>query len=413
MKNVNFPLISKVRRAVATATLKDSSMVFVGNLTSSVLGAVFFFLLAHQGGPYVLGVFGVSIAIAVTVADLFDVAIDNAVVNFGARMATRGYAIRSGIVRKLCFSTVAAAALWFSAPLLVGMLGKPEILGTVRAAVWLIPIKSFYGFVKTVFQISRQFHLDAGIEIFSSLIRLFGFMLIFVINVPILSLALWTYIGSLAVSILIALPKIVPVLLERSGTMTQKDFTSYQSWMTLSFAASAVSSRLDVFFLTRMTSLEVVGWYQAAFRLFMPVQQLAGSLSRVFAPRFAHFSSGFQTTKYLKKSLLLSGGLAASMFLSIPFFKFLIPLLYGKQFYESIYLAYGLIFYFALFLFSTPWWSRLLYYYSNARRFAVLSILQLMMLAGAIPFSISAFGGVGVAAALFSSLLFSTIFAAI
>ena len=69
--------------------------------------------------------------------------------------------------------------------------------------------------------------------------------------------------------------------------------------------------------------------------------------------------------------------------------------------------------YFSLFLFSTPWWSRLLYYHVNARKFAMLSILQLIVLVATVPFSIATFGGAGVAVALFGSLLLSTVLAAI
>jgi hypothetical protein len=55
----------------------------------------------------------------------------------------------------------------------------------------------------------------------------------------------------------------------------------------------------------------------------------------------------------------------------------------------------------------------LLYYHANARKFALLSILQLIILGAAIPFSIMNFGGSGVAIALFGSLAISTILAAI
>lgn len=403
MKRINFPSISSVTEALKTATLKDTGVVFIGNFISSILGAIFFFLLAHQGGPYVLGVFGVSIAIAITVVDLFDVAIDNAVVRFGSRPEARGAVLRSSLRRKIALSVFAAFLLWVFAPALVLFFGKPDILQWVRAAVWLIPAKSLYNFVKTVLQISRKFHFDAGMEIFSSLIRLVAFMLVFVIKIQLLSLAFLAYIGALFLPVVIALPFVIPFLREKSQPETPRRFTSYQLWMTLSFAASSISSRLDIFFLTRITSLEIVGWYQAAFRLFMPIQQLAGSLARVFAPRLANFGQKVAAQHYVKKSILLAGLLSLSILIPIPIFPLVIPFLYGGRFHEAVPIAYGLVPYFMIFLFSTPWWSVLLYFHSRAKLFAALSIIGLFLQLILFPIMILLFGVYGAGIALLLS----------
>lgn len=412
MRHINFRLISNFREVLKTATLKDTGIVFVGNLISSVLGAVFFFLLAHQGGPYVLGIFGVSIAVAITIADLFDVAIDNAMITFGSRSEVRGQVLRNGLFRKIVLSCIASILLWIFSSSITKLLGKPELLGAIRMAIWLVPTKSLYGFVKTVFQISRKFHFDAGIEVFSSLIRLFGFLIIFIVKIPVLALAFWAYIGSLVVAILIVLPVIIPVLKEKSQGVGHQAFTSYQLWMTLSFAASSISSRLDIFFLTRFTSLETVGWYQAAFRLFMPVQQLAGSLTRVFAPRLASFHDALQARRYLKKALLLTGFLSLSMLIPTPIFSWAIPLLYGSRFQGAIPIAYGLVLFFMVFLFSTPWWSVLLYFHSRARMFALLSIIGLLLQLVLFPSTIFLFGVHGAAIALLLSNIILTILVA-
>lgn len=401
-----------INRAIRAATVRDTGVVFVGNIISSVLGALFFFLLAHKGGPYIFGVFSVSIAIAVTVVDLFDIAIDNAVLNFASRSEARSAVLRTGLVRKCVLSIGASILLWISAPLLVGLLGKSEILQTIRMAIWFIPIKSFYSFVKTIFQASRQFHFDAGIEIFSSSIRIIGFLFMFVSNISVLTLALWTYMGSLAVSAILGLPLILPALRKKEGTRPDKEFTSFQSWMTVSFAASAISSRLDVLFLTRMTSLETVGWYQAAFRLFMPIQQLAGSLTRVFAPRLASFHSVLQARSYLRKSLILTGFLSGAILFTMPIFPWAVQLLYGWRFQETVPIAYGLVPFFMIFLFSTPWWSVLLYFHSQAKKFAQFSVFGLLLQLVLFPSMITLFGVAGAAAALLFSNFVLTVLVA-
>ena len=406
--------ISELLKSLKTATFRDTTIVFMGNNLSSVLGAVFFFILAHQAGPTVFGIFSISIAISITVVDLFDIAINNAIISFGSKIGQRALALRNGLKRKLLLSVIFSILLWVCIPAIIWIFGKPEIAYALKISVWLIPAKAIFSFVKTALQAGKDFFLDSTVDILSSVFRLIGFFILWKIGMSPLASALWSYILGLLFSTVIALPKVKELVsVEVEDDFSHKEFSTYQSWMTLAFAASSISSRLDIFFLTRMVSLETVGWYQAAFRLYMPVQQLASSISRVLAPRFASFLNREESKAYLKKALLLSGGLAASMFLLIPIYPWAIKFLYGGNFQGSIIFAYGLLGYFSLFLLSTPWWSRLLYYYSNARRFAIISIFQFVVLAAAIPLAIITFGGTGVAVALFGSLFFSTILAAI
>lgn len=401
-------------KSFKTATFKDTSMVFVGNTLSSVLGAVFFFILARKAGPAVFGIFSIATAVAITAVDLFDIAINNAIISFGSKPGWRALALRNGLKRKIFFSIIFSVLLWIGIPAIIWMLGKPDIAYALKISIWLIPGKAIFSFVKTSLQAGKEFFLDSAVDILSSVFRLVVFFLLWRAGLTPLTAALWGYILGLLLSTVIALPKIKELIsVEIEDNFNHKEFTVYQSWMTLAFAVSSVSSRLDIFFLTRMVSLEAVGWYQAAFRLYMPVQQLASSISRVLAPRFASFSNRKESKIYLRKALFLSGSLAVSMFLLVPVYPWAIKFLYGSNFQGSVIFAYGLLGYFSLFLLSTPWWSRLLYYYSNARRFAILSVLQLIVLAVMIPFAISTFGGVGVVVALFGSLFFSTVLAAI
>src|SRR3989339_150959 len=406
--------LPELLKSFRTATFKDTTIVFMGNNLSSVLGAVFFFILAHQAGPTVFGIFSIAIAVAITAVDLFDIAINNAIISFGSKSGWMAVALRHGLKRKLLLSTIFAILLWIFIPAVIWVLGKPEIYYALKISVWLIPSKALFSFVKTALQAGKEFFLDSAVDILSSVVRLLGFFILWRIGLSPLASALWSYILGLLLSTLIALPKVRELIsVEADDKFNHKEFTVYQSWMTLAFVASSVSSRLDIFFLTRMVSLEMVGWYQAAFRLYMPVQQLASSISRVLAPRFASFSNRDESKIYLKKALFLSGGLAASMFLLIPVFPWAIKFLYGNNFQGSVVFAYWMMGYFSLFLFSTPWWSHLLYYHANAKKFALISILQLIVLAVAVPFSIASLGAAGVAIALFGSLALSTVLAAI
>jgi len=288
MKELN--LTRRARSVIRTATIKDTGIVFAGNTISSVLGAVFYFLLARVAGPAQFGVFAAVTAVATTAVDLFDVGINAAVINYASRIETRSVSLRAAFLRKVWISLIVTLIIILAAPFISGLLGQPVLTGAIRWAAILVPTKALFSFVRAGLQAAKLFFLDAVMDILSSVLRL-GLFVVFIFGFSFESV--WAAILSWGIGLFlpaaIASKKIWRMMGKSGNNIIAPGFTSYQSYMTAAFAVSAISGRLDVFFLTRLTSLETVGWYQAAFRLFMPVQQLSSSLSRVLAPRFAGF----------------------------------------------------------------------------------------------------------------------------
>lgn len=397
---MRFPSISEFRVHLRTATFRDTSIVFVGNLIASVLGAIFFFLLAHRIGPAGFGTYSAVMAIVTVVVDLFDIAINNAIVSFGSKKETSASVFHQGFVQKILYSTGAIALLFLFGRVITAFLGKPELFEPLLIALWYIPSKALFSFAKTVLQTQRSFFTDAMIEISAATIRLLGFLFIPITIGDALSLSLWVTSGSLIVSSLVGIPTLISVISKREERHERAHFSRYQQWMTLAFVGTAIGGKLDVLFLTRFATLDVVGWYQAAFRLLLPVQQLASSLSRVFAPRFATFGTRGDARKYLQKTLWFSGLLSLMMLLTIPLFPVAIPLLYGPSFRPAITLGIALLLYSMIFLFSTPWWSSILYYFRDAKTFSFLSLLQLPLLATLLFLFVPTFGAIGAVVAL-------------
>lgn len=388
--------ISLLRKALKTETLHDTGVVFIGNGVSAILGAIFFFLLARYLGPFGFGAFSVAVAVSTIAVDLFDIAINNALVAFGSTPENRGSAFRSGLRKKVWLTALFSLGLWIVAPLVLFILGKPEMVDIVRLSTVVIPARTASSFVKTLLQTLRRFQLDAGLDIAAAATRLGLFLAAVSFRLPVLESSIVVYALSMVVAIVPALPICFSVLRTPDRGHTNLGFSRFQSWMTVSFVASAISARLDVFALTRFVGVDAVGLYQAAFRLFLPIQQLASALSRVFAPRFASFGRKSDTRRYLRKSLLLSGGLALSMLLATPFFPWAIPLLYGRAFQPSVPYAVGLTVNFMIFLFSVPWWTVLLYHRKDTRLFATLSITGLVLTAGTMVILTKPFGVWGV-----------------
>ncbi len=399
-------MTQRIWSALRTATVKDTGIVFAGNTISSVLGAVFYFLLARIAGPAQFGVFAVVAAVATTAVDLFDVGINAAVINYASRIETRSVSLRAAFLRKVWISLIVTLIIILAAPIISGLLGQPVLTGAIRWAALLVPTKAFFSFIRSGLQAAKLFAADAVLDILSSVVRLGSFgVFTFGLSFDPVMAAILGYAIGLFLPAAFGLKKVWRMMGKSGNNTIATGFTSYQSYMTAAFAMSAISGRLDVFFLTRLTSLEAVGWYQAAFRLFMPVQQLSSSLSRVLAPRFAGFGDAIEAKKYLKKSLALSFGLAVLMFLTIPFLNLGIRFLYGSSFTAATVNGYWLLIYFAVFLAATPWWAKLLYFHSNAKWYAVLAGAQLIMMLVLMPPLINVFGSNGAAAALIGANL--------
>lgn len=388
--------ISLLRKALKTETFRDTGAVFVGNGVSAILGAIFFFLLARSLGPFGFGTFSIALAISTIAVDLFDIAINNALVAYGSTPENRCSAFRSGLRKKVWLTALFSIGLWIVAPLVLFILGKPEMVDIVRLSILIVPARAASSFVKTMLQTLRRFRLDAGLDIAAAALRLGLFLAAVSLRLPVLESSIVAYALSMVVAIVPAIPLCFSVLRISDRGHTNLGFSRFQSWMTVSFVASAISARLDVFALTRFVGVDAVGLYQAAFRLFLPIQQLASALSRVFAPRLASFSKESDARRYLRKSLALSGGLTLSMLLAIPFFPWAIPLLYGRAFQPSVPYAAGLTVNFMIFLFSVPWWTVLLYHRKDARLFATLSIVGLTLTATGIAILTKPFGVWGV-----------------
>src|SRR3989338_2098558 len=195
-------------KSFRTATFKDTTVVFIGNNLSSVLGAVFFFILARKAGPAVFGIFSIATAVAITAVDLFDIAINNAIISFGSKSGWMAIALRNGLKRKILLSIIFSVLLWIFIPAIIWVLGKPEISYALKISVWLIPAKAIFSFVKTALQAGKEFFLDSAVDILSSAIRLLGFFILWKIGLSHLSSALWSYILGLLLSTIIALPKV-------------------------------------------------------------------------------------------------------------------------------------------------------------------------------------------------------------
>lgn len=394
-----------MKHIFSSQTIKDSTVVTIGMGISTVLSALSIFLIARFLGPSGFGLYVSALAIAVIVTDSVELAISNSLVKFASGSDRPLSFIKYGFYLKLGLGLGLGLLLaLISQPLanlIQAQLGQPLL---ITAAI--IPVLFIVRFPRSVLQSQKKFLADSSIEVITSLLRLLfilGFYFLFGLTV---NLALLAYLFGAASAFLIGAKLISWRFLNQPIDPSVKTaFFNFQKWLTLGFIIAAIHGRIDSVLLLRFSGPLATGIYQAAYRFFMPVIQLAAALSLVFAPRFASFDSYLKTRQYLGKAIKLSFSLAALSLLIIPLSPFLVDLIFGQKYLASVPSAKILSIGFAAFLAGAPFVSHLIYSAHRIKTFFLINLFQLLLLVSLDFYFMPRFGSLGAAWAMSLTLI--------
>ncbi|PIP87762.1 hypothetical protein COW80_04130 [Candidatus Beckwithbacteria bacterium CG22_combo_CG10-13_8_21_14_all_01_47_9] len=390
----------KVLEFLKTKTIKDSAVVSGGMVFSTLLSAATIFLLARWLGPGDFGLYAASLAIAVIVTDSLELAISGSVVNFGAKNnALSQKLIKYGLILKL--------ALGLGLGILAAVLAKP-VSGWINPALnqplylvaLIIPLNFLMRFPRSVLQSQRRFWADSSLEVITSLGRFLSVAGFYFSGSLTVITGLWAYLSGAVAALMIGSALISwKFLKERIDQETRRHFFQFQKWLTIGFILAAIHGRMDTAILLKLAGPAATGIYQAAFRFFMPVMQLAAALSLVFAPRFASFVTRQEARIYLKKAAKLTLLLGLGVLLMLPLAPWLVSLIFGSAYSSAVLPARILSLGFALFIVMAPFTAYLIYSVNRTRVFALINFLQLLLLLILDYWLIPNFGAVGAAIA--------------
>ncbi|PJA22557.1 hypothetical protein COX59_02635 [Candidatus Beckwithbacteria bacterium CG_4_10_14_0_2_um_filter_47_25] len=390
----------KVLEFLKTKTIKDSAVVSGGMVFSTLLSAATIFLLARWLGPGDFGLYAASLAIAVIVTDSLELAISGSVVNFGAKNnASSQKLIKYGLILKL--------ALGLGLGILAAVLAKP-VSGWINPALnqplylvaLIIPLNFLMRFPRSVLQSQRRFWADSSLEVITSLGRFLSVAGFYFSGSLTVITGLWAYLSGAVAALMIGSALISwKFLKERIDQETRRHFFQFQKWLTIGFILAAIHGRMDTAILLKLAGPAATGIYQAAFRFFMPVMQLAAALSLVFAPRFASFVTRQEARIYLKKAAKLTLLLGLGVLLMLPLAPWLVSLIFGSAYSSAVLPARILSLGFALFIVMAPFTAYLIYSVNRTRVFALINFLQLLLLLILDYWLIPNFGAVGAAIA--------------
>jgi len=375
---MKFPL-TKIRYITKTGTIKDTGIVFIGNVISTLFSAIFFFIIARKLGPAKLGIYTTLVAVVMLLTDTIDIAINSSIIKFSNSNKKDAF-LKFAFLMKIVIG-ILLMVLLFSLSSFISVLLKQNITVPMKYAAILVLATFAVRFPKAYFQAHKKFSWDAQIDIGMSLLRLV--LVLFLIAANLLSVI--SVIGIQIAEIVIIcsywMTKIPLNFLRTSiDAQVRKVFFSFHGFLSLAFILAAIHSRLDTFFLMRISGPAMVGYYQVGYRFYMPVITFASVLSTVFAPRFSSYPNLGLAKKYLRKTVFLSSALAALVLVFIIFLPLAIKIFFGTDYQNSILPAQLLAPGYFSFILGVPLISYLIYYRGETKFFILLNILQLMLI---------------------------------
>lgn len=378
--------IGQVRELVLSQTTKNTSVVFLGNVVSSITAIVFTILAARFLGPEGWG-------IVAAVGNLIPILVALSDFGLGASMfqytSGKWGTKEEGKARKayqtsLSLRLLTASAISFILVVFSSFLSKIAF-GFDEPMLAIIVSIGFLGFTLLDFQI---FSLEAKqswrvAAVFISLTNIFrvGLVLLLawlgLLNLP---TVLLVFSGSSFFAFLLSLFFISSMpILHKGWEEFVKNFASFSAWMGGNKIISVLASRLDILLVIQIAGAHEAGIYGAANRLALGVPLILGSFATVLASRFASLENKSQLLSFFKKSIFLSFVIAAGIVLGIIVTPLVISLL-GADYARSTGVLQGLFLAMIPFALATPAVNILIYHFKKPSVITYLSIVQLLLI---------------------------------
>lgn len=378
-------IFGQIRDLVFSKTIKDTSIILIGNVVASVLTIIFIVLAARFLGPEDWAILAAIISFIAIIAAFGDLGLSAGLFRFvSSHWANQEYS-RARKLINILFSLRFISALLI---LFVVSVLSPLISQVVIKSLnpWLLILSAFgiFGsllidFQITNFETKRKWYIATLFISLTSFFRIIFAIITFYSGLITLELIVIIFAASPLLSFLISLLfEKIPKISFVGWTGAVRDITSFSGWMGINRIIGAVSSRLDIFLLLHLSTPLETGIFAAARQLAQGVPIILGSFATVLAPRFATYENDVLKRSFKKSillSVLLSLGIVAGILLAGPVIS-----LFGSKYIGSTIILQWLLVGLIPFALSTPMTNMLIYSFHKPKIIAILSMLQLPLI---------------------------------
>lgn len=392
----------KNRDIIKSKTIYQSFITSSSTIINGLLGVAFYILTARFLGPTAFGILTVSLTTLSLVSDIAAVGTNTGIVKFVGQHfeSDRTKALRFlklGFEVKLVVGMIVLILGFALVPFIATvLLSKPELIGPLRFAIVGSFASLLFTFATSALQAIQKFWTWGAVNVFANVLRVAAVLLLAYLSFLNLNTTLIVYVSCVLFGFFMAL-LFLPNFYKVKGELSlSREFFHFNKWVAMFVLIAAFSGRLDTYLTTKLLSLRDVGIYGVATSLSAIGSQIVAGITTVVAPKLASFDTEKKAIIYLKKLQLFVAILALlTVIIGIPLSFLIVPLLYGSQYSGSIVPLAILVVAQAIFLFSVPAHSSVIYYFSYPKLFVYISIVHVLII-GILGYTlISRFGYVG------------------
>lgn len=399
-----------------SSTARSTYLTTFGAGLNAFLAFIFTIVVARSIPPADFGLFSVVMNLLVILFVICDLGISSSILRFLPQIIREGKKKKAREILKLSFLAIlligglmAILLAAFSSSIASFIFVKKELtkpLTIVSVSLLGIPLSCLF---ISVLQSQQKFLFGVITEnsiTFLKMLATIGLLISGRLNlISVLIVYSITSFTGLTLGFFFVGPGF---LFARTNLKFFKTLFRFGIWVALARITNSVSSRIDTLMLVRYLEAAQVGFYAAAQRMTFIFPILVAGISVVLSPKFASLKSLSEAKSFAKKSSVL----VSALFLPIIFLFFLAPWItvwiYGQVYQPSVYIFRWLLLSSSFFVATTVPMVVILYYLGRSKFFAVLSIIQVLLIFLANLILIPRLGVIGPAISL--AIAYGTVF---
>lgn len=406
-----------LKSILQTATFRQSSITFTGTLLNGFLGALFYIVVARILGPAQFGFLTVAIVTLTLIADIADIGTNTGLIRFVSfnLIHNKEKALRflklSLEIKIIVWALVFIFMMLAASLLATEVFRKAELVTPLRLVSLGVGSALLFSFATSGLQAFQKYFLWGVVNVITNSLRLIMvFVLGFYISLNVEnSLSIYIILPFFGFFLTLFILPTRQIFLSKNEFSLSKELFSYNIPVAIFTFIAAISTRLDTFITASLLTAREVGIYGAANQLVQVVPQLISALGVVAAPKFSSFDNKEKMMEYFKKFQLFVTGIVLVGVLAVPVSAYLIPIIYGSDYLQSIGPFIILLLAMLVFLFSIPVHNSIIFYFSRPDIFIWVSLGHLLIMGGVGYFMILNYGVIGAAITVLAGTVFNFI----
>lgn len=348
---------------------KQSTGLVIGTIFNSLLGLVFYVLIARNLGPDNFGQFSLLLGVGLLLSEIVDWGFDSAIVRFGSQ----------GNLPSVLGAAFVERVILLLAALLVCLIAT-AVTGTHFYFSVLVAFSLSILALFTQSLLSRQKYANyIAANVLGNSMRLLTAFLFIFNNSLSPQIALLIFSGANLFASIFAFFVVQRTLhaapFDFSGIRKKfREILGFSNWMGASFVAASVSNRIDVPLVYYLAGSTAAGFYSSAQRLISVFPQMASAVESVFSPKF---SANSDISKNFREYLYISSIISAGILVFLPISGTLISFVFGARYLSSIPVFQLFLIGLVPFFLTGPFSASVVYRFGKSNYHFIVSLTQI------------------------------------